>query len=93
MKVTADPEPESQLKIQPALGRSKTAVKNTEHLSVVAVRENQPAEPNVPLNQNTQLVNFIRITKHEPSRKNMKQQLIFCHNEIREDYKFSKYLE
>jgi len=38
VEATAEPEPEHQLKIQPALARSKTVVKNTEHLNVIADR-------------------------------------------------------
>jgi serine/threonine protein kinase len=88
-----------QTELQPALpllaplARSKTVVKKTEHSSGIVDRTTQPTEVNGRLNQNAQLVSFIRITKHQPSRKNMKQQLIFCQNEIGEDYKFSKYLE
>lgn len=58
----------------------------------MAEQRTQPTEVNL-LNSNTQLVNFIRITKHQPSRKNMKLKLIFCQNDIADDYKFSKYLE
>ena len=93
VEASADPEPQNQLETKPPLGRSKTVIKNTDHSKVKVDSSAQPQELSVHLNQNCEHVNFIRITKHQPSRKNMKQQLIFCHNEIREDYKFSKYLE
>jgi len=40
-----------------------------------------------------ELVPFMRVEKHLPSRKNIKGQLVYCHEEKTGEYKYSKYLE
>ena len=48
----------------------------------------------VEIDLNTKpVVNFIRIEKHQPTRKNIHEQIIFWNEESTDDYKFSQYLE
>lgn len=56
--------------------------------------DSQKRSSKVEIDLNTKpVVNFIRIEKHQPTRKNIHEQIIFWNEESTDDYKFSQYLE
>ena len=56
--------------------------------------ESQKKGSRVEIDLNSKpVVNFIRIEKHQPTRKNIHEQIIFWNEESTDDYKFSQYLE
>ena len=74
------PSAESNLQM---LSRAKTTDYSKED-------ESQKKTSRVEIDLNLKpVVNFIRIEKHQPTRKNIHEQIIFWNEESTDDYKFS----